>query len=429
MGVEAAASRARRATDVVPEQLLFATTTPAYADKTNATAIHAALRLPIDRGRVRRRAVAVRSAVGALLPGLGGDRPYARRQRRRAHRPRRAAPKRRAVATPPPRSWWAATTTARCVAELIGGASGHRRVHRALARPWRAAHEGLGRAVQRDRATCRSAVAGVERRAGVAGLTANDVDARRRRRARASGLARSARGKLDGVQVVDDLSPDVGNAGAAQPGLLLVATARAGGAGPGRRAGRARRRRRRAPVPRHRRDRGASPGATVAAQLAAGAPGRLRQVPRVAGRAAGRAAPPPRATSACRPRRPPEARTGSSAFVGSKERDTGVVHVPPPRVSRDGAHTDEMDPAPLADHAGHHRHVHRSTAWCTRRARRSCSRSSTSTAAAGCPVELTDVDAGEVAIGHAGRDDVPPAVHRRRHRQLLLEGEVWCAMG
>ena len=35
---------------LVPAQLLFATTFPAYADRTNATAIHAALRLPDTAG-------------------------------------------------------------------------------------------------------------------------------------------------------------------------------------------------------------------------------------------------------------------------------------------------------------------------------------------------------------------------------------------
>ena len=45
MAVEAA-RLARRATDVTPTQLLFGTTTPAYADKTNATGVHAALQLP-----------------------------------------------------------------------------------------------------------------------------------------------------------------------------------------------------------------------------------------------------------------------------------------------------------------------------------------------------------------------------------------------
>ena len=47
-------------------QLFFATTVPAYADKTNATAVHAALRLPAGALAVD-MAGAVRSGVGALV--------------------------------------------------------------------------------------------------------------------------------------------------------------------------------------------------------------------------------------------------------------------------------------------------------------------------------------------------------------------------
>lgn len=47
-------------------QLFFATATPAYADKTNATAVHAALRLPASALAVD-LAGAVRSGVGALI--------------------------------------------------------------------------------------------------------------------------------------------------------------------------------------------------------------------------------------------------------------------------------------------------------------------------------------------------------------------------
>lgn len=47
-------------------QLFFATTIPAYADKTNATAVHAALRLPAEALAVD-MAGAVRSGVGALV--------------------------------------------------------------------------------------------------------------------------------------------------------------------------------------------------------------------------------------------------------------------------------------------------------------------------------------------------------------------------
>ena len=55
-------------------QLLFATAVPAYADKTNATAIHAALRLPADALAVD-MAGAVRSGVGALLTAAQATQP------------------------------------------------------------------------------------------------------------------------------------------------------------------------------------------------------------------------------------------------------------------------------------------------------------------------------------------------------------------
>jgi len=63
LGVEAA----RRAldTDALPTSLYFATTTPAYLDKTNAAAIHAALDLPRE-GFAVDVAGSARSAVGAL---------------------------------------------------------------------------------------------------------------------------------------------------------------------------------------------------------------------------------------------------------------------------------------------------------------------------------------------------------------------------
>jgi hydroxymethylglutaryl-CoA synthase len=50
----------------IVRQLFFATTVPAYADKTNATAVHAALRLPAETLAVD-MAGAVRSGMGALV--------------------------------------------------------------------------------------------------------------------------------------------------------------------------------------------------------------------------------------------------------------------------------------------------------------------------------------------------------------------------
>src|SRR5690606_3001098 len=70
LGVEAA-RRALWATDVVPAALWSSTVEPAYVDKTTATAVHAALRLPggvvaADFGG------AVRSATAALQAALSG---------------------------------------------------------------------------------------------------------------------------------------------------------------------------------------------------------------------------------------------------------------------------------------------------------------------------------------------------------------------
>src|SRR4030095_2198654 len=64
LGVEAARAALRGAT-VVPQALYFATSDPAYLDKTNATAIHAALDLPTSAFAVD-IVGSVRSAVGAM---------------------------------------------------------------------------------------------------------------------------------------------------------------------------------------------------------------------------------------------------------------------------------------------------------------------------------------------------------------------------
>ncbi|HEU5321613.1 MAG TPA: hydroxymethylglutaryl-CoA synthase, partial [Methylomirabilota bacterium] len=64
LGVEAGRAALRGAT-VVPQALYFATSDPAYLDKTNATAIHAALDLPTSAFAVD-VAGSVRAAVGAM---------------------------------------------------------------------------------------------------------------------------------------------------------------------------------------------------------------------------------------------------------------------------------------------------------------------------------------------------------------------------
>ena len=62
------------------------------------------------------------------------------------------------------------------------------------------------------------------------------------------------------------------------------------------------------------------------------------------------------------PRRPEPARASASAaarstswkfgFVGSRDHDTGAVHLPPARVSFQGGAVDHMDPLPMADAHG-----------------------------------------------------------------------------
>ena len=76
IGVEAARIARRGAEAVRPAALYFATTAPTYLDKTNATAIHAALRLDADTvaadfgGAVRSAVAALRVALGAGEPAL-----------------------------------------------------------------------------------------------------------------------------------------------------------------------------------------------------------------------------------------------------------------------------------------------------------------------------------------------------------------------
>ncbi|HEX9681641.1 MAG TPA: OB-fold domain-containing protein [Acidimicrobiales bacterium] len=74
MGVEAARAALSAAPSSRPDSLLFATAVPAYADKTNATAIHAAVGLD-ESVAAYDLAGAVRSGAGALRLGLQSPGP------------------------------------------------------------------------------------------------------------------------------------------------------------------------------------------------------------------------------------------------------------------------------------------------------------------------------------------------------------------
>ena len=74
MAVEAARSAMRSAPGVVPAAVYFATASPAYLDKTNAAAIHAALALPPAAAAFDMLGSA-RSGMGALRAALDAERP------------------------------------------------------------------------------------------------------------------------------------------------------------------------------------------------------------------------------------------------------------------------------------------------------------------------------------------------------------------
>ncbi len=115
MGVAAARTALAGAPDGVRlRSLWFSTVAPPYLDKTNATAVHAALRLPADAPAYDMNG-AVRSAAGALWAGMATGRPALVVARRHAHRPagvarrgHRAATRRRpcSSARPPTGPCW-----------------------------------------------------------------------------------------------------------------------------------------------------------------------------------------------------------------------------------------------------------------------------------------------------------------------------------
>ena len=151
MGVEAARLALRSAPAAAPDAIWFATATPAYLDKTNATAIHAALRQPSQRGRLRLR----------RRPPLGVGRAAGRASAPPAREPpwscwptsgtaSHVGPTRRPEATGPPPSWWGTTDRRPVIAEYLGGAS----VSDEFLDRWRTAGDRrsqvLGGAVRRD---------------------------------------------------------------------------------------------------------------------------------------------------------------------------------------------------------------------------------------------------------------------------------------
>jgi 3-hydroxy-3-methylglutaryl CoA synthase/uncharacterized OB-fold protein len=348
MGVEAA-RRALRATDVRPGALWFSTVAPAYVDKTNATTVHAALQLADDvlaadfGGAVRSGIAALRVAfaggpaalvvtsdIRTGLPGsadeaAGGDAAAAILVGDDADGP--------------------------VLAELLGSGTA---TDEFLDR-WRTPGDDRSKQWEEKFGETKYvplAVQALRAALADAAIEADQVDVLIT--AGLHGRANKAAAKKSGIEaakVADDLSATVGNPGAAQAGLLLAAAL--DGSAPGQviavlsLADGAD-----ALILRTTEAVGAFAAADpVADQVAAGAPVPYGKF--LAWR--GHLSPEP-------PRRPEPARPSASAagrseawkfgFVGSRDRTTGAIHLPPARVSMDGGAIDDMEPVPMADVVG-----------------------------------------------------------------------------
>lgn len=346
MAVDAGRTVLRERPDSQVGSLWFCTTSPTYVEKTNATIAHAALRLAPDvpaadaGAGLRGTAAALRSALRSTDPAvlvLAGD--------------VRTGP----AGSPEEGSGGDAGAAVlvgdgdegTLAAEHLGGASATREF---LDR-WRVPGEQRTRAWEERFGEQRYAELGAaawDAALKDAGVEVDQVAAV----AISSPHARAARGLekrlgAAGVKVVDALAEGVGFTGAAHPGVLLAALLES--AEPGQRValvsladG--------ADVFVFRVLEGARrSGATVSSQLADGDDslayakylswrGVLPQQP---------------------PNRPEPARMSASAaerrldwkygFVGSRDRESSALHLPPARVSFVGGNVDDMDPAPMAD--------------------------------------------------------------------------------
>jgi 3-hydroxy-3-methylglutaryl CoA synthase/uncharacterized OB-fold protein len=348
MGVEAA-RLALATADVAPVALWFTTTDPAYAEKTNATAIHAVLRLDHDVLALD-FAGAVRSGGGALRAAFDGGGPTlvvaADIRTGLPGSADEAAGGDGAAAL-----LIGDADDGELIAEYLGGASATTEF---LDR-WRTPGDGRTKQWEEKFGEVEYVPLGEQawnEALKAAGVSAEQID----RVAVVGPHARAVKGltrKL-GVHddaVADDLTKAVGQCGAAHPGLALAAMLDQ-----------------------------ASPRQVLA--LVSVADGVdvvvVRTTDALAARQSGR----PLATQiehggAVRyakflswrgmltvepPRRPEPARVSASAaaradewkfgFVGSRDRASGAVHLPPSRVSMVGGAVDDMEPIPMADAQG-----------------------------------------------------------------------------
>lgn len=397
MGVEAGRAALKGAPGVTPAILFFATADPAYLDKNNATAVHAALDLPSTVGAYDMTGSA-RSGMGALVAGAGF-----------AWGPALVviADMRTGLAGGQDESTGGdgaaallvgEDTAGPIIAELLGGASSTsefldrwRTVGASYSKQWeeRFSETAFGPVIEEA----------VKEAYQQTGLNPEDVD-----KVVMTGLAtralRSA-AKFVGVapdKYVDNLEDAIGNTGAAEFGISLTAALES-----------------------------ATPGQVIMVVHAADGcdVGLFRVTDAITDYRSGRplqtqldkgndaidyakfltwkgmlTREPPRRPDPDRPGGPPMHRSDKwkYAFYGSRDRSSGAVHLPPQRVSVRGGAVDDMEDVPMADVPG--------TIATFTIDRLAFSMSPPVVAAVvdydgggRYPVEMTDVDPAEVKIG------------------------------
>ena len=350
MGVEAARFALRGApAESEPRALWFATATPAYLEKTNATAIHAALRLDqsslaIDTGG------AVRSGVGSLRAALDGrEQALVVSGDLRGGLPTSAD---EAAGGDGASAFLVADgDTAPVIAELVGAASATEE----FVDRWRTPGDPVVKQWEERFGETKYVPLGEQ--AWNAALKAAECTPEQVDRLIVTGThtraIRSLTRRLGVAQeaIVDDLATTVGNTGTAHAGLLLAAALEI--AEPGQviavvslvdgadvlvfRATDA--------IASY------SPARPVAAQVENGGAlpyGRFLSWRRVVTVDPPRRPEPDRISAAVAGR----TRDWKYAFVGSRDQSTGALHLPPARVSREGGAIDEMERAPMSDVPG-----------------------------------------------------------------------------
>ncbi|MEU8139374.1 OB-fold domain-containing protein [Streptodolium elevatio] len=401
LGVEAARNALRDTPGVSPRSLLFATVAPAYADRTNATAIHAALRL--DGGVAAIDATgSVRSAAGLLRLALdGGSSALVVGADIRGGLP--GSGDESAGGDGASALLVGSAADGAVIAEYLGGASATAE----FVDRWRTPGDTRSKLWEEKFGENQYLAAGRQAWTDAlksTGLTADQVD-----HAVVTGLharAVASLGRKLGVRegvLADDLAATVGTTGAAHPGVLLASVLDSLAGTAGSAAGKV--------VAVVVLSDGAevflfrttealgsyAPTRPVAAQVAGGAP--IAYGKFLAWRGTLQVEP---------PRRPEPARTSSSAavrsvdwkfgFVGSQDRSSGALHLPPARVSMNGGAVDDMEPIPMAESVG--------TVKTFTIDRMAYSPSPPVVFAVvdfdgggRLPIELTDMDADQVAIG------------------------------